>query len=202
MSRILVLENLSLDGVMQAPGRVDEDLRGGFQHGGWAAPYNDPVMFKVMAEGMRHAGPLLFGRRTYEDFFKVWPGRTDNPFSVVLDNSQKYVASRTLGEPLPWKNSTLLNGDAGESVKHLKGEMDQDLLVMGSGELVKSLMRHGLVDEYLLLIHPLLLGSGRRLFPDDAPLVPMRLINCVPTTTGVLMATYRPAEPAGERTTR
>jgi dihydrofolate reductase len=194
MGSILVLENLSLDGVMQAPGRADEDQRGGFSHGGWAAPYNDPVMFKVMAEGMSQAGPLLFGRRTYEDFFKVWPGRTDNPFSAVLDNSQKYVASTTLSDPLPWKNSTLLKGDAGETVPRLKGQLDKDLLVMGSGELVRSLIRHGLVDECMLLIHPLLLGSGRRLFPDEGPFAPLRLMNCVTTTTGVLMATYRPAE--------
>jgi dihydrofolate reductase len=197
MGKILVLESLSLDGVMQAPGRADEDLRGGFTHGGWAAQYNDPVMFKTMAEGMGQAGPLLFGRRTYEDFFKVWPARTDSPFSAVLDNTQKYVTSTTLSEPLPWKNSTLLKGDAADTVKRLKDQLEKDLLVMGSGELVKSLSRHDLVDEYMLLIHPLLLGAGRRLFPDDGPFAALRLVNCVTTTTGVMMATYKPAE--GER---
>ena len=110
MSRIVVMENLSLDGVMQAPGRADEDRRGGFAHGGWALPYQDAVKGKVMAGGMASVGPLLFGRRTYEDFFKVWPNRTDNPFTAVLDNAQKYVASTTLTEPLPWQNSTLLAG--------------------------------------------------------------------------------------------
>lgn len=194
MSKILVLESLSLDGVMQAPGRADEDERGGFSHGGWAGRYRDPVMFQEMSKGLGQASPLLFGRRTYEDFFKVWPARTDNPFSAVLDNSQKYVVSRTLTEPLPWKNSTLLKGEAAETVRLLKDQLDKDLLVMGSGDLVASLMRHGLVDEYMLLIHPLLLGSGRRLFQDDGPFAALRLVNCVTTTTGVMMASYRPAE--------
>ena len=120
MSKIVVVENLSLDGVMQAPGRADEDRRGGFEHGGWAMPYNDAVKGRIMAAGMADAGPMLFGRTTYEDFFKVWPGRKDNPFTEVLDNAQKYVASTTLTEPLPWKNSTLLEGDAAEAVARLK----------------------------------------------------------------------------------
>src|SRR6185436_18071266 len=105
MSRIVAVENLSLDGVMQAPGRADEDRRGGFKHGGWATAYIDAVKGRIMAAGMAEAGPLLFGRKTYEDFFSVWPNRTNNPFTPVLDNSQKYVASTTLTEPLPWQNS-------------------------------------------------------------------------------------------------
>lgn len=193
MSRIVVMERLSLDGVMQAPGRADEDLRGGFAHGGWAMPYSDPVMFKTIAEGMSHPVPLLFGRRTYEDFFKVWPARTESPFSAALDNAQKYVASTTLTEPLPWKNSTLLKGDAAATVGQLKRELDKDLLVMGSGELVRSLLQHNLIDEFFLLIHPLLLGSGRRLFPDDGSFASWQLVNSVTTTTGVMMATYRTA---------
>ena len=141
---------------------------------------------------MAQGGPLLFGRRTYEDFFAVWPGRKDNPFTEVLDNSQKYVASRTLREPLPWQNSTLLSGDAAETVARVKEQPGQDLTVLGSGDLLQTLMRHGLVDEYLLLIHPLVLGRGRRLFTDDAPRSALRLVNSVPTTTGVMIATYRP----------
>ena len=171
MARILVLENLSLDGVMQAPGRADEDPRR-VPSRRLGRSYNDPVKFKVMGEGMARAVALLFGRRTYEDFFKVWPGRTDNPFSAVLDNSRKYVASRTLNEPLPWKNSTLLKGDAVETVAQLKRQNGQGSLVMGSGELVQSLQQHGLVDEFLLLIHPLVLGSGRRLFKNDGAYAP------------------------------
>src|SRR5690349_19362979 len=119
MRKITVTNNVTLDGVMQAPGGVDEDCRDDFKYGGWAAPYNDSVKMRIMAEGMAKRGSLLFGRRTYEHFFKVWPGRTDNPFTEVLDNTQKYVVSRTLREPLPWKNSTLLAGDAEDTVAAL-----------------------------------------------------------------------------------
>src|SRR5258708_24027062 len=110
MSKVIVFTNLTLDGVMQAPGRPDEDRRGGFEHGGWATPY--AAMLEAAGENMANTGALLFGRRTYEDFYAVWPNRTDNPLTAVLDNNQKYVASTTLEEALPWRNSTLLNGDA------------------------------------------------------------------------------------------
>ena len=125
MRKIVATNSLTLDGVMQAPGRPDEDRRGGFEHGGWARAYNDAVMMKAMGEGMAQGADLLFGRRTYEDFFAVWPGRKDNPFTAVLDNSQKYVASRTLREPLPWQNSTLLAGDAAETVARPEGAAGQ-----------------------------------------------------------------------------
>ncbi len=193
MRKIVATVSLTLDGVMQAPGRPDEDRRGGFEHGGWAGPYHDPVMMKAMGEGMAQAPALLFGRRTYEDFFSVWPGRTDNPFTAVLDNSQKYVASKTLQEPLPWQNSTLLKGDAAETVARLKEQPGRDLAVLGSGDLLQTLMRHGLVDEYVLLLHPLVLGPGRRLFNHEAHRKALRLVKSVPTTTGVLIATYRPS---------
>jgi len=166
MRKVVVFNSVTLDGVMQAPGRADEDRRGGFAHGGWAVPYNDPVMGRVAAEGMANAGPLLFGRRTYEDFYSFWPNQKDNPFTEVLDNTLKYVASTTLEEPLPWSNSTLLEGDAAEAVARLKRQPGKDLTVLGSGELVQALMRRNLVDVYVLLIHPLVLGSGRRLFTD------------------------------------
>ena len=192
MRRIVATVSLSLDGVMQAPGRPGEDPRDGFEHGGWAIGYHDPVMMQAMGEGMAEGADLLFGRRTYEDFFGVWPGRTDNPFTEVLDNSQKYVASRTLREPLPWQNSTLLEGDARESVARLKEQPGKDLAVLGCGDLMQSLMRHGLVDAYVLLIHPLLLGRGRRLFRDEAPRSALRLVKSVTTTTGVVIATYHP----------
>jgi dihydrofolate reductase len=195
MPKIVAVVSLTLDGVMQAPGRPDEDRRDGFEHGGWAAPYFDPVMMKTMGEGMAEGGPLLFGRRTYEDFYKVWPGRKDNPFTEVLDKSRKYVASRTLREPLPWQNSTLLAGDAAETVKHLKEQPGKDIVVLGSGELLQTLMRHGLVDHYVLSIHPLVLGRGRRLFEPDAKHLALRLERCVPTTTGVLIASYEPLWP-------
>jgi dihydrofolate reductase len=200
MGKVVVNMSLSLDGVMQAPGRPDEDTRGGFGHGGWALPYFDPVMGKVAAEGMAKMPALLLGRRTYEDFYDVWPKRTGNPFTEVLNNAQKYVASTTLGEPLPWGNSTLLQGDAAAAVAALKGQPGHDLVVLGSGVLVQSLMRHNLVDEYVLSIHPLVLGSGRRLFPDGSPYTALRLVDTKTTTTGVVIATYQPVEPTAGTT--
>jgi dihydrofolate reductase len=196
MGKVVVVNNVTLDGVMQAPGRPDEDLRGGFEHGGWALPYNDPVMGRVMGEGMAKGGALLLGRRTYESFAGFWPYQVDNPFTPVLDEMQKYVASTTLREPLPWRNSTLLPGDAADTVAGLKERSGEDFTVLGSGELVRSLMRNDLVDEYLLLIHPLVLGSGRRLFADSGPSSALRLVDTVTTTTGVVIATYRPTERA------
>jgi len=191
MSKIVVVENLSLDGVMQAPGRADEDMRCGFERGGWAMPYDDSDKLRIMAGGMAEAGPLLFGRTTYEDFFRIWPGRTDNPFSEVLDNAPKYVASTTLTEPLPWKNSTLLEGDVPDAVARLKKQPGKDIVVLGSGTLVRSLMPRKLVDEYVLLIHPLVLGSGRRLFDDDGAFASLRLVDAQTTSKGVVIATYR-----------
>ena len=194
MRKVIVTMNLTLDGVMQAPGRPDEDIRGGFPHGGWAGPYFDPVAAEAAAAGIASQPALLFGRRTYEDFFTVWPNRTDNPFSEVLDNAQKFVASRTLSEPLPWKNSTLVAGDAEAAVAALKAQPGKDFVILGSGVLVQSLMRANLVDEYALSIHPLVLGSGRKLFPAGVPLAKLRLVVTKTTTTGVVIATYRPAE--------
>jgi dihydrofolate reductase len=202
MRQIVVVENLTLDGVMQAPGRADEDLRGGFTHGGWAMAYNDEVKGKAMAEGMTQAGPMLFGRRTYQDFYKVWPKRTDNPFSPVLDRAEKYVASRTLTEPLPWQNSTLLRGDAADAVARLKQDPGKDIVILGSGELVRSLMLRGLIDRFVLLIHPLVLGSGHRLFPDTGAFGALTLVNSVTTTTGVVIATYTPSSSAGQEKDR
>lgn len=193
MRKITVTNNVTLDGVMQAPGRPDEDLRGDFQYGGWAMPYNDAVKGRKMAEGMAQEGALLFGRRTYEDFYKVWPNRRDNPFTEVLNNTRKYVVSRNPKEPLPWQNSTLLSGEAGDSVARLKNEPGPDLAILGSGELIGSLMRRNLIDQYLLLIHPIVLGSGRRLFPDGVS-ARFRLVESLPTTTGVIIATYAPAD--------
>jgi dihydrofolate reductase len=191
MSRVVAFIHLTLDGVMQAPARPDEDRRGGFEHGGWALPYNDEVMAKVLAENMAGAGPLVLGRRTYEDLYGFWPKQTGNPFTEVLDSTRKYVASTTLAEPLPWSNSTLLEGDAADAVAGLKQEPGEDLTVLGSGELVQSLRRRDLVDEYVLLIHPLVLGTGRRLFPDGGGLATLRLTGSTATTTGVLIATYQ-----------
>lgn len=199
MRRLMVLENLTLDGVMQAPGGKEEDTRGGFPHGGWSAPYNDAVKMQIMGEGMSRGADLLFGRWTYEKFYKVWHGRTDNPFTPVLERSQKYVASRTQRGPLPWANSTLLEGDAADAVARLKEQDGLDLLIMGSGVLADSLMKRGLVDAYQLLIHPLVLGTGRRLFNDGAPYAALKLVKSVPTTTGVIITTYEPADRAATK---
>ena len=146
MSKVVVFTNLTLDGVMQAPGRPDEDRRGGFEHGGWATPY---AAMQHAGDSRAYTGALLLGRRTYEDFFDFWPKQKDNPFTAVLDNTQKYVASRTLREPLAWKNSTLLKGDAAEAVAKPRREPGKDLVVFGSGERVQSLMRGNEVDEYV-----------------------------------------------------
>jgi dihydrofolate reductase len=191
--RIVVSNHLTLDGVMQAPGRADEDLRGGFEHGGWSVPYGDEVMGSVLGERMSRGGALLLGRRTYEDFAGFWPNQKDNPFTDVLDNIQKYVASTTLEEPLPWGNSTLLEGDAAEAVARLKEEPGKDLVVLGSGSLIESLMRRNLIDEFVLAIHPLVLGTGRRLFTDGGAFAALQLVDTKTTTTGVIIATYQPA---------
>src|SRR6266487_2394032 len=199
MSNVVVLNHLTLDGVMQAPGRPDEDRRDGFAYGGWARPRGDSVAEAF--GGIAESGALLFGRRTYEDFFSFWPNQTDNPFTAVLNTTQKYVASTTLEQPLPWSNSTLLTGDAAEAVARLKQQLDKDLLIMGSGELVQSLMRRNLVDEYVLLIHPLVLGTGRRLFAEGSRTTALQLVDTKTTTTGVVIATYRAAEPTAPQTT-
>jgi dihydrofolate reductase len=196
MTDIVVFNSITLDGVMQAPARPDEDERGGFKYGGWAVPYTDPVQGQVAAESMSTTGALLLGRRTYEDFYSVWPKRADNPFTEVLNNATKYVASRSLREPPPWQNSVLLSGDAADEVAKLRQEEGKDIVILGSGELVRSLMARNLIDRYLLQIHPLLLGSGHRLFADGRALAKLRLIDSRPTSTGVVIATYEPEEKA------
>ena len=193
MRRVVVINNVTLDGVMQAPGRLDEDTRGGFEHGGWAVmPSSDPVIGSAMGERMAQSGGLLLGRRTYEDLLSYW-NTQESPFKEALNNAPKYVASRTLREPLPWPNSTLLEGNAADAVAVLKQEPGNDLQIMGSGELVQSLMARDLIDEYMLLIHPLVLGSGRRLFADGGAVASLRLVDGARTTsTGVVIATYQP----------
>jgi dihydrofolate reductase len=191
--RIVIMNHLTLDGVMQGPGRPDEDRRGGFEHGGWATPRSDEVVGRAMGMRMASSGGLLFGRRTYEDLLSHWNSVPDSPFAEPLNGAQKWVVSTTLEEPLPWPNSTLVRGDVVEAVRRLKADGDGDLGVMGSGQLIRTLLPHGLIDEYLLFIHPLVLGSGRRLFPEDGPTVDLELTEAVTATTGVLVASYRPA---------
>jgi dihydrofolate reductase len=188
---IVAVESVTLDGVMQAPGRPDEDPRGGFAHGGWAVPYNDEVMARTMGERMQRGGALLLGRRTYEDLYGYWPKQGDNPYTRTLDATTKYVASTTLTDPLPWQNSVLLEGDAVEAIARMRAEGGVDLGVIGSGALVRRLASRGLIDAFVLLIHPLVLGAGQRLF--DGVDTPLRLVDQVTTTKGVIIATYRPA---------
>lgn len=197
MSKVVVFTNVTLDGVMQAPGHPDEDRRGGFEHGGWAAPY---AAMESTGNNIANTS-LLLGRRTYENFYAFWPNQTDNPFTEILNNMQKYIASNTLEEPLAWNNSTLLQGDAAEAVTRLKAELDKDLLILGSGELIQSLMKHNLVDEYVLHIHPLVLGVGRRLLPDSCAFAALQLVGAKTTPTGVVVATYQPTKPATTKTT-
>ena len=191
MARIVVFNSITLDGVMQSPARPDEDTRGGFQYGGWAVPYSDAEMGKAAGQSMATTGGLLLGRRTYEDFYAVWPNRTDNPYTEILNNSPKYVASRTLQEPLPWMNSILLKGDVSQAVATLKQQLDKDLVILGSGDLIHTLMKHNLIDQYILLIHPLILGTGHHLFRDDVYST-LQLIESKTTPKGVIIATYQP----------
>jgi dihydrofolate reductase len=190
MPTITVLMHLTLDGVMQAPARPDEDTRGGFAQGGWARPRGDAM--GSAASGVTPGGALLLGRRTYADFFAIWPSQTDSPFSAMLNAMQKYVASTTLAEPLPWANSTLLAGDATDAVATLKAQPGPDLLIMGSGKLVRSLMPRGLINRYVLMIHPIVLGTGQRLFADGGPPAELQLVDTSTTPSGVLVATYQP----------
>ena len=192
MSRIVVLNHITLDGVMQGPGRPEEDTRDGFEHGGWSMADNDDVMGQVMGVRLAESGGLLLGRRSYEDMLGYW-NTTDSPFKDALNNAPKYVASHT-PEPLSWPNSTLLTGDVPKAVSELKKRPGGDLHIMGSGVLIQSLMPHGLIDEYVLLIHPLVLGSGHKLFQGGSPLTRLRLLDSVAATKGVVIATYQLAE--------
>jgi dihydrofolate reductase len=194
MPKLVVNEFLTLDGVMQAPGAKDEDRSGGFERGGWQLDYFDDVFGSTITEGLAAAGGFLLGRRTYEIFAAHWPNQpAADPLAGTFNALPKYVVSTTLAEPLPWKNSRLIRGDVPAELAKLKAEPGKELQVIGSGQMVQTLMQHGLVDEYRLWIHPILLGSGRRLFREaDAP-TRLRLIDVKPTTTGVLIATYQPA---------
>jgi dihydrofolate reductase len=170
----------TLDGVSQGPGRAGEETRGGFEHGGWGVPYGDAVQGEAMAKSMADSVAILLGHRTYLDFYGYWPHQTDNPYTEVLNQTPKYVVSRSATEPLPWQNSFLLGPDPA----------DGGVAVLGSGELVRWLIEQDLVDRFALLIHPLVLGQGRRLFAEDGPRRELRLTDSVTTSTGVIIAGY------------
>jgi dihydrofolate reductase len=195
MRKVIVSEFLTVDGVMQAPGHTDEDRRQGFEHGGWQMGFIDEVGGKAISEGIEQSGGFLLGRKTYELFAAYWPATTDpgaEQLARSINSLPKFVASRTLKEPLEWENSTLLKGDLVEEVTKLKEGSGRDLLVIGSGDLVQSLMQHDLVDEYQLMVHPLVLGSGMRLFREGSPKIALRLAHTQTTPAGVVFLTYQP----------
>jgi dihydrofolate reductase len=182
---------VSLDGVVQGLGRADEDTRGGFAHGGWGSRFEDEVMAREMEKAMSRPGDMLFGRRTWQDFITAWSRQTDgNPFTTRMNAATKYVASTTLRDAGRWQNSVLLPGDAADTVSALKQQPGADLAIVGSASLVRSLHAAQLIDHYRLLICPLTLGSGTRLFEGPAPLTEFELTSSVATTKGVLITQY------------
>jgi dihydrofolate reductase len=193
MRKLVVNTFASLDGVMQAPGGPEEDSTGGFQYGGWSVPFWDDRMGQVMGEFMGKSFDLVLGRKTYEIFAAHWP-HTDEPGAAELNRATKYVASRTL-QTLEWENSTLLEGDIGEAVARLREEDGPELQVHGSSDLIQTLLRHGLIDEFRVWIFPVVLGAGKRLFGEGAPPAALKLVDSEVSSTGVVMASY---EPGGE----
>jgi dihydrofolate reductase len=194
MRKVIVSEFVSMDGVIQSPGYADEDRTGGFELGGWQGQYFDDVFGAALMGGLAASGGLLLGRRTYEIFAGHWPtAPADDPLAAIINALPKYVVSTTLEEPLPWEDSHVLRGDVAKAVAELKEQEGKDLRVIGSGELVQTLMREELVDVYALMIHPLILGTGKRLFPDGTPTAKLRLVDSTTTSTGVLITTYVPS---------
>ena len=197
MGKLIVQEWMTLDGVVQAPGAADEDPSGGFGHGGWSLPYFDEVAMKWAVENVAAAGGYLLGRRTYEVFAAHWPtaSEAERPLAEPLNTKPKYVASTSLSEPLEWRNSTVLEGDVAGAVAALKQQEDGgDLLVIGSPQLVQTLVGQDLVDEFRVMIDPLVVGGGKRLFGDDGALRRLRLLDSQVTTTGAILATWAPGE--------
>jgi dihydrofolate reductase len=195
MRKVIVSEFLSLDGVMQAPGLPDEDRSGGFEHGGWQIQLMDDEAGQAIMEGLNATGGLLLGRRTYEIFAGYWPNAPDDdPLAGTINDMPKYVVSTTLQEPLAWKNSHLIKENVPEEIRKLKEASGKDLRVIGSGELVQTLMEHGLVDQFDLSIYRIVLGSGKRLFRDGTPNTSLRLVDSHTSKSGVLLVSYEPEE--------
>jgi dihydrofolate reductase len=193
--KVIVNEFLALDGTAQAPGGADEDTSGGFQHGGWHMQYLDDTFGEWVTKLIGEAGGFLLGRRTYEIFAGYWPNASEEEQVIAepLNTKPKHVASRTLTGTLEWQNSSVLERELLEAVAALKEKDGGDLLVIGSTVLVQSLIQHGLVDEFRLMIDPLLVGGGKRIFPDDGALRPLKLLDHEATSTGAIIATYAPA---------
>src|SRR4051812_46435308 len=194
--RLILSAFMSLDGVVQAPGGPDEDTDGGFAHGGWSMEFFDPeTMGPVIGEGMATTDALLFGRRTWQGMAAAWPERAGDPFADQMNSIQKYVASRTLtADDLSWTNTVLLPADdALGAIRALRDRDGGDIQVMGSASLARQLVSEGLVDEYRLMIEPILLGGGKRIFPEDGAARPLELVSVTTAKTGVLICAYRPA---------
>ncbi len=190
--RLVVINHLTLDGVMQGPGRTDEDTRGGFGHSGWATSRGDEVIGRALGERMgKPDGGLLLGRWSYESMLASWNAQ-GGPFKDALNNAPKYVASHNPATRLEWPNSTLLSGDIPAAAAQLKQKVGGDLVIMGSSQLIRSLLPHGLIDEYLLVIYPLVLGSGQRMFDHENHPVQLRLVESIVTTAGAIIATFQP----------
>jgi dihydrofolate reductase len=195
MTKLIVSEFLTLDGVMQAPGLPDEDRSGGFEHGGWWIPFSDEIAGNAITEAIGATGGLLLGRRTYEIFAGFWPSApADDPIAPTLNSLPKYVVSTTLEEPLGWNNSQVIKGEVAEEVAKLKQEPGNELQVIGSGELVQTLINNDLIDEYRLMITPLVLGTGKRLFREGKARSELRLVDSKTSSTGVLILTYQPGK--------
>jgi dihydrofolate reductase len=194
--RIVIIEFMSLDGVVQAPGGPDEDTDGGFTHGGWSHPFFDPeVVGGAFADALTGAEALLFGRRTWQTMAAAWPERAGDKFADQMNAISKFVVSATLrDDELTWDNTTLIPGEqAVARIRELHEADGGDLLVMGSPTLVRTLLREGLVDELRLMIEPVLLGGGKTIFPDDGGLRTLELVSAVTSATGVHVCIYRPA---------
>lgn len=192
MRTLIACEFMSLDGVVQAPAYPDEDMTGGFKHGGWNVRYLDAASMKWVVENVTTAGGFLLGRRTYDTFAAHWPNASaeEQPLARPLNALPKYVASRTLKAPLAWHNSTLLESDVPAAVSRLKHEAIGNLVTIGSTELLHTLMAHDLVDELRVMIDPVILGGGKRFFLDDGRLTSLRLVASEVTGTGAILATY------------
>jgi dihydrofolate reductase len=199
MRKLILQEFTTADGVAQAPGGPEEDTSGGFAHGGWSMEYVDDAGRQLVEGNLAAAGGYVLGRRTYEIFAGYWPNASEDQAVIrdPLNAKPKYVASTTLSEPLAWENSHLLGGDVPAAVRALKEEDGGDLIVMGSTKLVQTLVQNDLVDEYQLMIDPVLVGGGKRLFPDDGVLRRLRLIDATVADSGVIIATYGPARSDG-----
>ncbi|MBI2845793.1 MAG: dihydrofolate reductase family protein [Chloroflexi bacterium] len=198
MRKVIVTEFVSLDGVYQAPGSPEEDTEGGFKHGGWQLPYFDADAGRFISEAYAATGALLLGRVTYQIFAAYWPSAPeDNPLAKQMNSMPKYVASTTLNE-VKWNNSKLIKENVAEEVAKLKQQPGSgNLAVVGSGRLAQTLMQHNLVDEYDLWVHPIVLGSGKRLFVDGIGSLNLRLVDTKTTSSGIVILTYRPERKGG-----